>query len=70
MNDVIDPDVLNARRGVARAMWQTMREAPEGETPEARKAAWMNERKDAVKLASRVLRRLEREGFTVTKTEA
>ncbi|WP_084355037.1 hypothetical protein [Primorskyibacter flagellatus] len=70
MNDLIDPDVLKARGGVARAMWHTMHGNPEGETPEARKAAWMNEREDAMKLAARVLRRLEREGFTVTKTES
>jgi len=60
-----DTDQMTA---FARALWRSTREAPEGETPEARKEAWKAESKASRKLATQVLKRLERAGFTISKT--
>jgi len=58
---------IDNKIALARALWHNTREAPEGETPEARNEAWKAEGEVSRKLAAQVLRRLERTGFTISK---
>jgi len=68
MTDTVETDGGDLNMTLARAIWRSTREAPEDEAPEARKAAWKAEKSAAKKAATRVLRRLERAGVTVSKT--
>lgn len=65
-DDTATQDTDN-KKALTLALWRSMREAPEGETPEARKEAWNAEKVGTRKAAAKVLKRLERAGFTVSK---
>jgi hypothetical protein len=66
-DDTVTRDIDN-KTALARALWRSMRETPEGETPEARKEAWKPEKVKTLKVAAKILKRLERSGFILSKT--
>ena len=68
MSDETTTQLDDPKAALARAIWRSMRETPEGETSEARREAWNSEKATAAKIAVQVLRRLERAGVAVTKS--
>jgi hypothetical protein len=59
---------IDNKTALTRALWRSMRETPEGETPEARKEAWKTEKVETRKVAAKILKQLERSGFILSKT--
>lgn len=67
MSDDTTTQDIDSKSALTRALWRSMREAPEGETPEARKEAWKAERVETRRAAVKIMKQLERAGFTLSK---
>lgn len=67
MSDDIKTQNIDNKKALTRALWLSMRETPEGETPEARKETWRTEKVETRKVAAKTLKLLERSGFTLSK---
>ena len=52
MSDDKTPQADDPQMALARALWRTTRSTPEGETDEARKAAWKAEKAEAKKVGN------------------